>query len=105
MGRTRDAFQGLIDAHIALARAELSSILGQITKMASLGGLAFALLLTMANMLYIGGFLFTGEWLFGSMGWGLAHGVTFAIAVAVLAILLAVGATMGRQVLAMLLAL
>lgn len=73
--------------------------------MASLGGLAFVLLLLMANMLYIGGFLFIGEWLFGSIGWGLAHGVTFAIAVAVLAILLAVGATMGRQVLAMVLAL
>ena len=73
--------------------------------MASLGGLAFALLLTMANMLYIGGFLFTGEVLFGSIGWGLLQGVAFAIAVAVLAILLAVGATMGRQVLAMVLAI
>jgi hypothetical protein len=104
MGRTRDAFKGLIDAHIALLRAEISDIAGQITKMASLGGLAFALLLTMANMLYIGGFLFTGEVLFGSIGWGLLQGVAFAIAVAVLAILLAVGATMGRQVLAMILA-
>jgi len=105
LGKTRDAFRGLIEAHIALARAEIGSILGQITRMASLGGLAFALLLTMANMLYIGGFLFTGEVLFGSIGWGLAHGVTFAIAVAVLALLLAVGATMGRQVLAMVLAI
>ena len=104
MGRTRDALRGLVDAHIALARAEIGSILGQIAKMAGLGGLAFVLLLLMANTLYIGGFLFIGEWLFGSIGWGLAHGVTFAIALAVLAILLAVGATMGRQVLAMVLA-
>jgi len=85
-------------------RAELGEIVGQITKMATFGGLAFALLLTMANMLYIGGFLFTGEWLFGSMGWGLAQGVFFAISLAAVLILLMLGGGRGQAAVAVLLA-
>jgi hypothetical protein len=67
--------------------------------MATFGGIAFVLLLTMANMLYIGGFLFLGEWLFGSMGWGLAHGVFFALGLAIVLVLLMLGAT-ARQAIA-----
>ena len=31
------------------------------------------------TLLWVGGFLFLGEWLFGSIGWGLAHGLLFGI--------------------------
>ena len=37
------------------------------------------LALLFGNMLYVGGFLFVGEWLFGSIGWGFAQGLLFGI--------------------------
>jgi hypothetical protein len=82
-GRTRRAFSGLFSAHIALLRAELSEIFAQLKVMASLAGVALALALLVVTMLYVGGFLFLGEWLFGSIGWGLAHGVLFGLALIV----------------------
>ena len=104
IGRTRDAFSRLINAHIELLKAELGAILGQIAKMATFGSVAFVLLLTMANMLYIGGFLFLGEWLFGSMGWGLAQGVFFALGLALVLVLLMLGATVRQAVASIILA-
>lgn len=83
-GRTRQAFSGLFSAHMGLLRAELGEIFGLLKVMATLAGVALAFALLMISMLYVGGFLFLGEWLFGSIGWGLAHGVLFALAVIVL---------------------
>lgn len=51
--------------------------------MATLAGVALGLGLLVVIMLYVGGFLFLGEWLFGSIGWGLAHGVLFGLALIV----------------------
>ena len=82
--RTREAFSGLFSAHMGLLRAELGEIFGQLKVMATLAGVALGFALLMISMLYVGGFLFLGEWLFGSIGWGLAHGVLFALAVIVL---------------------
>jgi hypothetical protein len=65
---------GMLDAHVALLRAELAVVgreLGVIVGLA-LAALAFALLILI--LLYVGTFLFLGEWLFGSMGWGILHG-------------------------------
>lgn len=39
-----------------------------------LAAAALLLLLLLSLLLYVGLFLFLGEWLFGSMGWGLLHG-------------------------------
>ena len=60
--------------------------------MATLAGVILVLGLLMASMLYVGGFLFLGEWLFGSIGWGLAHGLLFALALIVVLGLGIVGA-------------
>ncbi|HUG47768.1 MAG TPA: phage holin family protein [Candidatus Limnocylindria bacterium] len=77
--RTREAFSGLFSAHMALLRAELGEIFGQVKVMAALAGVVLLLAFLTAILLYVGGFLFVGEWLFGSMGWGLAHGVLFGL--------------------------
>jgi hypothetical protein len=60
-------------AHMALLRAELS-ITGQ--KLGIIIGLALgaiALVFLLVGLLYVGTFLFLGDWLFGSMGWGIIH--------------------------------
>ena len=82
-GRTKSSFTKLVSAHIGLLKAEIGEIVGQIKVIGTLAGVALVALLFVGNMLYIGGFLFTGEWLFGSMGWGLAHGVLFGLAIVV----------------------
>jgi hypothetical protein len=46
------------------------------------GALSLALLVLI--LLYVGGFLFLGEWLFGSMGWGIIHGSLLTTALIVL---------------------
>ena len=95
--RTRDAIVGLGRAHIDLARAEAGEIGGEIKRAAALGGVAIACLLFLAFFLPVGLLLFVGEWLFGSIGWGLLHGTELLIAVAVLAGLLAIRARgLGR---------
>jgi len=91
-GRLRGAVEGLIRAHVGLARAEFSEIAGEVKRMLGLVGLAFALLLFALLLFSVGLPLFLGEWLFGSMGWGILHGLLFALAVAVSAVAAALGA-------------
>lgn len=81
---------GLVRAHVDLAKAEASEIKGEVARAAMLGGIALACVLFLAFFLPIGLFLFIGEAVFGSMGWGLLHGTLLLIAVAVLAGLLAI---------------
>jgi hypothetical protein len=78
-----------IRAHIALARAEADEIKGEVARAAALGGLAVALLILLAFLLPIGLILFTGEWIFGSIGWGVLHGAEFLVALALLLVLVA----------------
>jgi hypothetical protein len=54
-------------------------------------------LLLLALFLPIGGLLFLGEWIFGSIGWGLLHGTLLLIAVAIEAALLGF-AVDGRRI-------
>lgn len=91
IGETRAAFMRLARAHLDLLRAEISAIVDQIKQMAAAAGIVLVFALLVANMLYIGGFLFVGEWLFGSMGWGLAQGVLLGLAVIVVALLVILG--------------
>jgi MFS family permease len=83
VGRTRAAFGRLISAHVELFKAELSEIFGVLKVMATLAGIALLMAMLVLITLYVGGFLFVGEWLFGSIGWGLAHGVLFGLALIV----------------------
>jgi hypothetical protein len=79
----------LAAAHIELARAELADILEEVKQVAALVGLAIAFAIFAAILVSVGSSLFLGEWLFGSMGWGVLHGTEFAFAIALVAVLIA----------------
>ena len=89
VGNTRDAVKGFIQAHVDLAKAELDSIKGEVARAAALGAGALAAVILLALLVSIGGLLFLGEWLFGSIGWGVLLGAELLIAVAVTAVLVA----------------
>lgn len=90
MGATRDALLALVRAHADLARAEAAEIGGEVKRAAALGGAAVACLVLLGFLFPIGLALFLGEWLFGSIGWGLLHATELLVAVAVFAVLLAI---------------
>jgi uncharacterized membrane protein YqjE len=92
-GRLRGAVERLIRAHIDLARAELSEIAGQIKRMVALVGLAIGLVFFALLLIVVGLPLFLGDWLFGSMGWGMLLGVLLSVALAVSAVASALGAS------------
>jgi hypothetical protein len=73
-------------AHLALARAELDSILDEGKRFGSLAGVAAALVVFALILFSVGFTLFLGEWLFGSIGWGVLLGTEAAIGGAVLLI-------------------
>ena len=59
--------------------------------------MAVVLVIFAIFLLVIGLSLGIGEWVFGSMGWGVVHGVELFIAVALAAILIALGVS-GRRI-------
>ena len=79
----------MIRAHIDLAKAEADEIKGEVLRTLALGGVAAACLVFVAFLLLIGLCLFLGEWLFGSLGWGVLLGSELMIAAAVFAVLAA----------------
>jgi hypothetical protein len=81
LGRVRAAARALVDAHIALLRAELAVIGDQIKAIAAFVGGIVVLALYAVSLLAIGGTLFLGEWIFGSIGWGVLHGTLLAAGV------------------------
>jgi hypothetical protein len=96
------AVKRLASAHIALARAEAGEIVDEVKRLVGLAAAALGLLLFMLLLLTIGGLLFLGEWLFGSIGWGVVLGSLLLVDLAVVALLLAVGiagSRLGRDVL------
>jgi hypothetical protein len=99
------AARRLLAAHVELAKAELGQIMGEVGRAAALGGLAFAMVFLAGLLLPIGLLLFLGEWIFGSIGWGVLLGSLLLIDVAVVAALVAVGLPGSRLGRAFLLAL
>ena len=93
---TRDAGLRLVRAHVDLAKAEFSAIQGEITKVAVLAGIAIAVLLFAGIMAVVGTSLFLGEWLLGSIGWGVLHGILLFVAIALACTLRALGVSGGR---------
>ena len=89
VGATKVAVMGFVRAHIELAKAELDDIKDEVARAAALGGIALAVVILASLLLAIGGILFTGEWIFGSIGWGVLLGVELLLAVAVTAVLVA----------------
>jgi len=104
-GQTRAAMGRLWRAHIALLRAEFDEIVGQVKLIATQAGVALAIALMTGTLLYVGGFLFMGEWLFGSIGWGLAHGVLLGLTLIVLLVMGILGARASSAAWSFLLAL
>lgn len=83
-------------AHIDLAKSELGAIAGEIGRIAAFVALAIAVLILAGLLVGLGTALFLGEWLLGSIGWGVLHGFLFFTGIAVAALLLAVGVEGGR---------
>jgi hypothetical protein len=55
----------------------------EVAIIAGLAAAALVLVLLLVILVWVGTWLFVGEWLFGSMGWGLLHGTLFTIALIV----------------------
>jgi hypothetical protein len=93
---TRDAAIGLVQAHVELAKAELSAIAGEIGRIAALAAVAIVVVILAGVLAVIGTALFLGEWLLGSIGWGVLHGILAFAAIAIGAGLMAAGVAAGR---------
>src|SRR6188474_1735667 len=96
IGATIGAGKRLLRAHVDLARAEASEIVGEVRRMVALAGLALGLLFMVALMLTLGLLLFLGEWLFGSIGWGVLLGTVLLLDLALVALLVALGVAGSR---------
>jgi hypothetical protein len=86
----------LVLAHVELAKAEATAIAGEVGRVAALGALAIALVIFAVFLAVIGLSLGIGEWLLGSMGWGVVLGVLFFLSIAMAAVLSAIGVSPGR---------
>ena len=95
---TKDALLALVLAHVELAKAEAGQIAGEVGRVAALGALAIALVIFAVFLLVIGISLWLGEWLLGSIGWGVLHGFLLFLAVAMAAVLGALGIAPRRLV-------
>jgi hypothetical protein len=104
LGATFDAVKALVAAHIELARTEASAIAHEVGRVAALGAAAFGLVVIALFLLVIGGALWLGEWLLGSMGWGVLHGFLACLSVALALVLMAIGVSTRRIGRALLLA-
>jgi hypothetical protein len=92
LGATRDAVIALVRAHIDLAKAEASEIGGEVQSVAVAVGIAIGALILIAFLVPIGTTLFLGEWLFGSMGWGVLLGTEALVLLGSAAVLGSLGA-------------
>jgi hypothetical protein len=86
----------LVIAHVDLAKAEATAIAGEIGRVAAAGFAAFMLVVFAIFLAVIGTSLVIGEAFLGSIGWGVLHGVELFIALAIAAILIALGVSPRR---------
>lgn len=89
LGATIEAGKRLFRAHVDLAKAEIGEIVGEVKRIVALAGMALGAILMAVLLLFVGGLLFLGEWLFGSIGWGVLLGFLLLLDVAVIALLIA----------------
>ncbi len=97
IGATFRAGKRLLTAHVDLAKAEMADIAGAVGRMVGLFAVAFVLVLFAASLLAIGGLLFLGEWLFGSIGWGVLLGTVLLVDLALVAVLMALDVS-GKRI-------
>jgi hypothetical protein len=93
---TRDAGIGLAKAHIDLAKAEFAAIQGEIMRVLALAGIVMGVVLLATILVVVGTSLFLGEWLLGSIGWGVLHGTLLFAAIALACTLAALGVSSAR---------
>ncbi len=96
---TKNAATSLLGAHIDLAKAEAGEIAGHLARAVALGAVALVFVLLTGILVIVGTTLWLGDWLFGSLGWGVLHGALAFVSIAMAAILVAVGvkaASIGR---------
>ena len=93
---TRDAAMALVQAHIDLARTELAAVAKEIGRLAAFLAVALVVVILAGLLGIIGLALFLGEWLLGSLGWGVLHGILAFAGIALAAGLLAAGVAGGR---------
>ena len=96
VGGVRAAFMRMLDAHITLLKAELAITGKELGVIVGLAAGAFVIAVLALILLYVGSFLFFGELLFGSMGWGIIHGTLLAAAFIGLVVINLAGGEMGR---------
>lgn len=75
--------QRLVTAHMELLKAELAVTGRDLGIIAGLVVALLSLVVVALLLIAIGTFLFLGEWLFGSMAWGILHGTLFLALLAV----------------------
>ena len=96
LGATFAAGKRLFRAHVDLAKSELSEIVDEVTRMLALIGAAIGVVVLAGLLFGIGLFLLLGEWLFGSIGWGVLLGTLLLVDVALVLVLLALDVKAGR---------
>jgi hypothetical protein len=79
----------LAGAHVELAKAEFEDIADSVKRAAAFVGIAIAAAIFAGLLLGIGIPLWLGEWLFGSIGWGILLGLLLLGALAMAAVILA----------------
>ena len=94
----RDSTLRLGMAHLDLAKAEASAIGGEAGKVAAFIGVAFVSVLFVAIFAVVGTSLFLGEWVLGSLGWGVLHGILLLLAIAIACGLAAAGVSPRRLI-------
>lgn len=88
LGKTAKAAADLAKAHVDLAKEEASEIGREGGRLAGLVAAAVGLVIVAVILAIIGTSLFIGEWLLGSLGWGVLHGVLLFVTAAVALVLL-----------------
>ena len=96
-GATFEAVKRLLGAHVNLAKTEIGEIVDEVKRMVALGAGALGILLLAVMLLFIGGFLFLGEWLFGSIGWGVLLGFLLLLDIALVMLLAALDVS-GKRI-------
>jgi len=99
LGATFGAAKRLGRAHVDLAKAEAGEIVGEVRRMVLLLGVALGLLFGTGILILVGLPLFLAEWLLGSIGWGVLLGTFLLLDLALVTVLVAIGASGGRQAL------
>ena len=104
-GATIEAVRRLFRAHVDLAKTEIGEIVDEVKRMVMLAGIALGAFFLVGLLVFVGGLLFLGEWLFGSIGWGVLLGAVLLIDVAAIALLLALDVKGARLTSSLLVAL